>query len=88
MRQSPRERRERPHAPREWKSSAISANTAVVLSLSRVRFYDSMDCSPLGSSVSEIIPGKNTGEGCHFLLQNDVVLKSIIYNEYKKLLQF
>ena len=29
-----------------------------------------MDCSPLGSSVHVIDPpGKNTGEGCHALLQ-------------------
>ena len=30
---------------------------------------DPMDCSPWGSSVPEIFPGKNTGVGCHFLLQ-------------------
>ena len=28
-----------------------------------------MDCSPSGSSVHGISPGKNTGVGCHFLLQ-------------------
>ena len=28
-----------------------------------------MDCSPPGSSVSGISPGRNTGVGCHFLLQ-------------------
>ena len=28
-----------------------------------------MDCHPPGSSVHEIFPGKNTGVGCHFLLQ-------------------
>ena len=28
-----------------------------------------MDCSPPGSSVHEIFPGKNTGVVCHFLLQ-------------------
>ena len=28
-----------------------------------------MDCSPPGSSVHGISPGKNTGEGCHFLRQ-------------------
>ena len=28
-----------------------------------------MDCSPPGSSVHGIFPGKNTGVGCHFLLQ-------------------
>ena len=28
-----------------------------------------MDCSPPGSSVHGVSPGKNTGEGYHFLLQ-------------------
>ena len=28
-----------------------------------------MGCSPPGSSVRGIFPGKNTGVGCHFLLQ-------------------
>ena len=30
---------------------------------------DPIDGSPPGSSVPEISPGKNTGVGCHFLLQ-------------------
>ena len=30
---------------------------------------NAMDCSPPGSSVHEDFPGKNTGVGCHFLLQ-------------------
>ena len=30
---------------------------------------DPMDCSPPGSSVHGDSPGKNTGMGCHFLLQ-------------------
>ena len=30
---------------------------------------DPMDCSLPGSSVHEDSPGKNTGVGCHFLLQ-------------------
>ena len=29
--------------------------------------YDSMDCSPPGSSVHEDYPSKNTGVGCHAL---------------------
>ena len=29
---------------------------------------DPVDCSPPGSSVHEIFPGKDTGGGCHFLL--------------------
>ena len=28
-----------------------------------------MDCSPVGSSCPWDFPGKNTGAGCHFLLQ-------------------
>ena len=30
---------------------------------------DPMECSPPGSSVHGDSPGKNTGVGCHFLLQ-------------------
>ena len=30
---------------------------------------DPRDCSPLGSSVREDSPGKNTGVGCHAFLQ-------------------
>ena len=30
---------------------------------------DPMDCSPPGSSVHGIVPGKNTGVGSHFFLQ-------------------
>ena len=29
------------------------------------------DCSPPGSSVRGILPGRNTGEGCHFLPPGD-----------------
>ena len=32
-------------------------------------FCDPMDCSPPGSSVHGVFPGKNTGVGYHFLLQ-------------------
>ena len=31
--------------------------------------WDPMDCSPPGSSVLGASPGKNTGVGCHALLQ-------------------
>ena len=30
---------------------------------------DPMECSPLGSPIHGNSPGKNTGVGCHFLLQ-------------------
>ena len=35
----------------------------------RSTLCDPMECSPPGSSIREFIPGKNTGVGCHFLLQ-------------------
>ena len=34
---------------------------------------DLMDCSLPGSSVRGIYPGKNTGVGCHFLLQGIIL---------------
>ena len=41
--------------------------------LSRVWLCDPMDCRPLGYSLCDLCPwdspGKNTGVGCHFLLQ-------------------
>ena len=40
-------------------------------SLSHVRLCDLMDCSPPGSSVHGDSPGKNTGVGCHALLQGE-----------------
>ena len=36
---------------------------------SRPTLCDPMDCSPPGSSVDGIFPGKSTGVGCHTLLQ-------------------
>ena len=43
---------------------------ACVLScFSPIQLCNLMDCSPPGSSVHGIFPGKNTGVGCHGLLQ-------------------
>ena len=39
---------------------------------------DPMDCSLPGSSVHGIFPGKNTGVGCHFLLQHLVYSRCLI----------
>ena len=36
-----------------------------------------MDCSPPGSSVHGVFPGKNTGVGCHFLLQGNLLRSGI-----------
>ena len=38
-------------------------------SLKRVQLCDPVDCSPPDSTVHGIFCGKNTGVGCHFLLQ-------------------
>ena len=38
-------------------------------SLIHVWLWDPIDCSPPGSSVHGVSPGKNTGEGHHALLQ-------------------
>ena len=40
-----------------------------VKSLSHARLCDPVDCGPPGSSCPWDFPGKNTGVGCHFLLQ-------------------
>ena len=38
---------------------------------------DPMDCSPPGSSVQWNSPGKNTGVGCHFLLQGIFTIQGL-----------
>ena len=35
--------------------------------------FDPIDCSPLGSSVHGVFPGKNAGLDCYFLLQGIVL---------------
>ena len=49
--------------------------------LSHVRLCNSMDCSPPGSSVHGIFPGKNTGAGYHFLLH---IHNGILFNHKNK----
>ena len=64
------------------------------MSLSRVRLCDPMDCSLPGSSVHGDSPDKNTGVGCHALLQgifptqrlNPRLLISSSYGDYPGLL--
>ena len=46
----------------------VGGNSGLVTKLC-LTLYDPMDCSPPGSSIHGISPGKNTGVGCHFLLQ-------------------
>ena len=42
---------------------------ACVITQSCLTLFDPVDCSPPGSSVHGDSPGKNTGGGCHALLQ-------------------
>ena len=42
--------------------------TESVVSQLNLTRWDPMDCSLRGSSVHGILPGKDTGVGCHFLL--------------------
>ena len=51
------------------KSSPHSQCTVCLVAQSCLNFCDPMDCSLPGSSVHGDSPGKNTGVGCHDLLQ-------------------
>ena len=51
-----------------WKSSKCQ-NLMHACVQSCLTLCDLMDCSPPGSSVHGIFPGKNIGVGCHFFLQ-------------------
>ena len=52
-------------------------DNVVVKSLSHVQlFYDPMDCSLPGFFVHGDSPGKNTGVGCHALLQGNLPMKN------------
>ena len=43
--------------------------TVCLVTQSCLTLWNSMDCSPSGSSVHGDSPGKNTGMGCYALLQ-------------------
>ena len=47
-----------------WRNVCVCLVTQLCLTL-----CNPMDCSPPGSSVHEVSPGKNTGVGCHALFQ-------------------
>ena len=54
---------------------------------SRQTLWDSMDCSPPGSSVHGDSPDKNTGVGCQALLQEEEVkIKHTFRIPYSKVL--
>ena len=48
-------------------------------------FCNPMGSSLPGSSVHGIFPGKNTGVGCHFLLQGEVgIFSDVLINELER----
>ena len=57
--------------PFMWARSCVVLCCAVLCLVTQLclTFCDSMDCSPPGSSVHGNSPGKDTGLGCHALLQ-------------------
>ena len=54
-----------------WQAGSLSLAPPVpcLAAQSCLTLCDPMDCSPPGSSVDGDSPGKNTGVGCHALLQ-------------------
>ena len=65
----------------QFKFESLIPNISLVHSMcvhakllqSRPTLCDPMDCSSPGSSVRGDSPGKNTGVGCHALLQGDLL---------------
>ena len=60
------------HSVRKTYTYAFNTHCVCVCVLatqSHLTLCNSMDCSPPGSSVHGDSPGKNTGVGCHSLLQ-------------------
>ena len=50
-------------------SAQFEPASVSLLPQSCLTLCDLMDCTPPGSSVHEVSPGKNTGVGCHAVLQ-------------------
>ena len=57
-----------------WQERVNLEGVARTLSLSRVRLYDPMDCSPPGSSVHGIFQAGVLELGCHCLLPVDSII--------------
>ena len=68
---------------REGLGHNIAAAAAAKSLQSCLTLCDRIDCSPPGSPVHGILPGKSTGVGCHCLLQGHNI-NSINYFEYSK----
>ena len=59
----------------------VSSSCAVLclVTESCLTLCDPMDCSPPGSSVHRDSPGKNTGVGCHALLQGIFLTQGLLH---------
>ena len=55
--------------PLTLRSPNVGRNKESEIAQSCQTIWDTVGCSLPGSSVHGIFPGKNTGVGCHFLLQ-------------------
>ena len=60
-----------------WKGLACFSRLYVLSPQSCPTFCDPMDCSLPGSSVHGHSPGKNTGGGCHALLQGIFLIQGL-----------
>ena len=61
---------EKEHFTQPWLETwGVSEDKLVpmLVTQSCLTLCDPMDCSLLGSSAHGVLPGKNTGVGCHFL---------------------
>ena len=61
--------REKPEEAKKLSLGNVTAATAAKSLQSCSTLCDPIDGSPQGSPIPGIFPGKNTGVGCHFLLQ-------------------
>ena len=61
----------------QWKAYGNSESSLCLVAQLCLTLCDPMDCSPPGSFVHGDSPGKNTGVGCHALLQGIFPTSSI-----------
>ena len=63
--------------PLPWKDVSSSIFAALLFALSCLTLCDPIDCSSPDSSVLWKFSGKNTGAGCHFLLQGNFLTQGL-----------
>ena len=65
-----------------WQTAGLRVCVCVKLLQLCLTLCDSMDCSPPGPSVHGHSPGKNTGMGCHALLQGIIPTRDWTWVSY------